>query len=118
MNIYIICPIRKATEEQKEALKKYKNKLIMDGHKAYYPDDDNPYEKTDHVGYLICEENTRAIRQADEVHIFWDTTSSGTLFDLGVAFALNKPLKIVNIESLEITPDKSFSNMIFEWSNK
>ena len=117
MNIYIICPVRDASQEQKEKLKAYKESLQAQGHTAYYPADDNPYEDTDKIGYVICEENRRATIEADEIHIFWDATSKGTLFDLGMAFALNKPLKIVNFDELVFTKGKSFTNMINKWSN-
>lgn len=118
MRIFIICPVRNANQEQIEKLKNYKAKLISEGHEVYYPADDNPYETTDPVGYQICQENTRAIRESDEVHIFWDATSRGSLFDLGTTFALNKHLVIVNLDEVEVTPTKSFSNMIIEWSSK
>ncbi len=118
MNIFIICPVRNASEEQIKKLRNYKSKLQSEGHTVYYPTDNNPYELTDTVGYKICEENNRAIRDADEIHLFWDATSRGSLFDLGSAFALNKPLIIVNPESVELTEGKSFSNMILEWSNR
>ena len=118
MNIYIICPVRNATKEQKEALKEYKKKLITDGHVPYYPDDDNPHEHTDDVGNLICDENRRAIAEADEIHIYWDALSAGTLFDLGIAYALGKRLVIVNDADVILTKKKSFSNMITHWSKK
>jgi nucleoside 2-deoxyribosyltransferase len=35
---------------------------------------------------------------ADEVHLFWDRVSMGTVFDIGMAFALNKKLVIVLLE--------------------
>lgn len=116
MKVFIICPVRNATKEQKETLKEYKKQLIGNGNLVYYPDDDNPYEKSDKIGFKICEENRRALSEADEVHILFDPESRGTLFDLGMAFALNKRLRIVNIDVLIPTEDKSFSNMILEWS--
>jgi nucleoside 2-deoxyribosyltransferase len=114
----LICPVRNASEEQIKKLRDYKLKLQSEGHTVYYPTDNNPYELTDKIGYKICVENTRAIREADEIHLFWDANSRGSLFDLGSAFALNKPLTIVNPESVEPTENKSFANMISEWSNK
>lgn len=117
-NIFLICPVRNATEEQIKRMRDYISKVKANGDNIYYPNDDNAFEHTDDVGYIICDENRRALLQADEIHIFWDKTSSGSLFDLGMAFASNKKLIIVNAEELEITPHKSFSNMINEWSNK
>lgn len=118
MKIYIICPVRNATKEQKEQLKKYKDRLRADGHIPYYPDDDNPYEHTDDIGNLICNENRRAISEADEVHVYWDATSRGTLFDLGMAYAMRKRIVIVNESEVELTDKKSFTNMITNWARK
>ena len=46
----------------------------------------------------ICEFNRKKIKEADEVHIFWDKRSMGTIFDFGMAFALRKKIKIVYLE--------------------
>lgn len=115
--IFLICPVRNATEVQIERMRKYITQVKLDGHDIYYPSDNNPHEHTDDIGFVICEENRRALSSADEIHIFWDKNSSGSLFDLGMAFALNKPLVIVNPEELIITQGKSFANMINHWVN-
>ena len=44
----------------------------------------------------ICYQNQAAIIQADEVHVWWDKTSKGYLFDLGMCAMVGKPLKIIN----------------------
>ena len=115
---FLICPVRNATDKQVEDIKQYKEEMKLSGIELYYPADDNPLEHTDTIGYDICRTNAEKIRDADEVHLFWDSTSAGTLFDLGVAFALGKPLHVVNIEDVEHTPQKSFSNMILHWSRQ
>lgn len=114
-DIYLICPVRNATVEQKEKMTDYIKSLEERGFSVFYPERDNQYEYIDDIGYTICKENLKAIKEAKEVHIFWDKTSQGTLFDLGIAFALDKPLTIVNVGDIEITPYKSFANMIFKW---
>lgn len=45
----------------------------------------------------ICSHNREMIEWAEEVHLIWDGRSIGTLFDLGMAFALRKPLVIQDI---------------------
>ena len=90
---------------------------MLKGYSVYYPADDNPYELKDKFGYDICTENARAIREADAIHIFWDEKSMGSLFDLGCAFALNKPLVIVNKKDITVTEGKSFGNMLTIWEN-
>lgn len=110
MNIYLICPVRNATPEQIKRLKEYKSNMESAGHEIYYPADNNPYENTDVIGYKICNENKIAIQESDEVHIFWDSTSHGSLFDFGIAFSLNKPIKLIN--TVNQTNHKSFGNVL------
>jgi nucleoside 2-deoxyribosyltransferase len=105
--------VRNANESQKQTMQTYLDEAAKEGHKVYYPATDT--NQDDPVGYRICTDNKNAIIQADEVVIFWDKTSQGSLFDLGMAFALNKPLTIINLDSVEKTEGKSFSNMICEW---
>lgn len=118
MKVFLICPVRNATEQQIERMRNYKNSLREQQVDLYYPADDNVYEHTDKIGYVICETNVNAIKECDEVHIFWDKNSSGSLFDLGAAFALGKRLRIANINEVECTQNKSFANMILEWNKK
>lgn len=47
----------------------------------------------------ICEFNREMIEWADEVHIFWDQRSMGTVFDFGMCFMAQKPVKVVYLES-------------------
>jgi len=46
----------------------------------------------------ICEYNLEKIKWADEVHVFWDQRSMGTVFDFGMCFALGKPVHIAYME--------------------
>lgn len=113
-DVFLICPVREADEVQKLRLKAYIAKLKSLGLKVYYPADDTVQD--DPIGFRICTDNANAISNSEEVHIFFDPKSQGTLFDLGVAFALHKKLVIVNPEELIPTERKSFTNMIIEWS--
>jgi len=115
-DVFLICPVREASEEQKERMIGYISKLENWGLKVYYPARDTNQE--DHIGYRICTDNANAIQNSDEVHIFFDPNSKGTIFDLGVAFALKKKLVIVNPEEVKPTEGKSFTNMIIEWSKQ
>jgi nucleoside 2-deoxyribosyltransferase len=75
---------------------KHKEKLETEGHEVLIPAFD------DHVEFNeleICEYNRELIKQADRVDIIWDRRSMGTLFDFGQAFALEKPVKIIYLES-------------------
>ena len=111
MNIFIICSVRDADDDYRQKLETYTAKLEADGYSVHLPHRDT---NQDQSGLDICTQNAHAIRQADEVHIFYTPTSQGTHFDLGVAFALGKPLVIV--ENVVYEPGKSFARMIEEYA--
>jgi hypothetical protein len=115
-DIFLICPVRNATDDQKALMEAYITSLEHQGKKVYYPNRDT--NQVDPIGYRICKDNKKAIKQSKEIHIFWDKDSQGSLFDLGMAFAMGKPLTIVNLENLQPTPTKSFVNMVLCWGSK
>lgn len=79
----------------------YKDKMIQHkdimeqlGHRVHVPClDDHP--EMDEL--QICEQNKKYIQTCDEVHVLWDGRSVGTIFDFGMAFAFNKPLKLIYV---------------------
>jgi hypothetical protein len=115
-DIFLICPVRNATEEQKAKIAKYIEDAEARGMKVYYPARDT--NQQDAVGWRICSDNRKAIQESEEIHVFWDSNSTGTLFDLGMAFCLGKRIKIVNIEDVPATVGKSFNNMLRFWEEK
>ena len=62
--------------------------------------------------YAMCSLNRSNIEWADEIHILWDGRSTGTIFDIGMCFALRKKIKIVYLES------KSFINFVKEFEKR
>lgn len=112
MKIFIICPVRGATDGQQNDIRQYISVLKSRGDTVYYPADDT--DQTDATGYRICADNRKAMLNSDEAHIYWDKNSRGSLFDLGMAFAMHKPIKIIN--GIELSIGKSFTNMICRWS--
>jgi len=114
MKIFLICPVTVSTPQQKGKMNNYVEMLEREGHKVHFPPRDT--NQDDDIGYQIMIENTDAIRDADEVHIFWDKNSVGSKFDMGAAFILKKPLVIVNPEDIEPKVGKAWENIIAEWS--
>ena len=110
--IFIICTIRNASKEYIDKLEKYVTELENKGYIVYAPHRDTNQMA---LSYDICLQNMQGIIQADEIHIFYNSKSQGTHFDMGMAFALNK--KIVIVENENITNEKSFAKMIIEWVN-
>ena len=96
-------------------MQNYIDQLENKGLNIYYPARDT--NQNDTIGYRICTDNKNAIQNSKEVHIWFDSDSQGTLFDLGMAFSLDKPLYIVNINEIIPTNSKSFTNVILKWSN-
>jgi len=97
MRIYIICPVRNADPVVIERMRGYANFLKLNGHNVHYPPDDIP--QNDPTGKVINTMHRDAMIKADEVHVFWDIKSSGSHFDLGMAYALYK--KIVLVEAFQ-----------------
>jgi hypothetical protein len=115
-DVFLICPVRNATSDQITEMMGYISGLEAQGFKVYYPARDT--NQNDNIGWRICKDNYIAIKQSKEVHIFWDSTSTGSLFDLGIAFSMNKKLKIVNINDVKETETKSFSNLLLYWNKQ
>jgi nucleoside 2-deoxyribosyltransferase len=67
------------------------DKLRAGGHEVYVPGVQTNQD-TDEL--TISTANRAAMRQADEVRVIWDGTSHGVIFDLGMAFAMEKPVKL------------------------
>jgi len=109
-HIFIICTVRDADKAYTDKLNKYVDELERQGNEVHLPHRDTNQRLS---GLGICYQNHRAIRDADEVHIFYNPDSKGTHFDMGMAFAMNKTIKV--IESTGYGEGKSFARMLHEW---
>ena len=92
--IYIIMPIRNATTDEIQECAEYVRKLEDEGHEVFFPQRDA--QQQDETGLKMIMEELETIATADEVHIMWDATSCGSHFNLGVAMALGKNLKLIH----------------------
>lgn len=113
MKIYLLCPVRKATNTIKILLDAYTEMLEKDGHEVFYPARDNPFENIDLIGTDICRSNVDAIKNADEVHIYWISSSTGSKFDLGIVWAYEKPIILLN--EFEVNKAPSFGTLLLGW---
>lgn len=119
MKIYVICSVRGASEEYRKNLEDYTAKLESEGHEVHLPHRDTNQDAT---GFEICLQNMNATKDADEIHIFYSSESTGTHFDLGMAFVLQKPIVVVETESFDYVDEngeykKSFPLMLEEWQD-
>jgi len=107
---FLICPVRGHDPEETRAVVKELESRDFDVH---WPPRDT--DQDDSIGLRICRDNRDAIEAADVVHVVWDGASQGVLFDLGMAFALNKV--VIPIELPGTTQGKSFQNMVRAWAD-
>ncbi|MBI2446856.1 MAG: hypothetical protein HYV51_03525 [Parcubacteria group bacterium] len=142
--IFVICPVRRPEvgflnsiliaagfflgiedewTKNQNAIKKYVSWLEAEGCEVYWPARDNPYQITDNVGITICEHNRYMMFWADEVHIWYDKNSMGSIFDIGMFFAFSgtnnfKKFVIINHKDVKPTLRKSFENVILALAKK
>lgn len=109
MRVFLICPVRNADPAATAGIVA---RLEADGHEVHWPPRDT--DQADDIGLRICRDNMTAIEGADEVAVVWDGQSQGCLFDLGVAFALRKKIRLFDLPPP--TAGKSFQNMIRAWA--
>ena len=107
--IYIIHPVNKITKTERKILDKYVEELEFQGSKVHYPIRD--VEQNDE-GLNICFNHREAMKQAQEVHIYWNAKSRGSVFDFGMAFLMGK--KIVLINKVKKTKKKSYENVLLD----
>jgi len=107
---FLICTVRNATGEQRAAQEGYVSSLEAEGIRVYWPPRDT--DQDDPIGLRICSDNRAAMEGADVVRVVWDPESQGSLFDLGMAFAMRKPIYLVNRKDIKPTEKKSFTNLL------
>jgi hypothetical protein len=109
MRSYLICPVR---GKDARTFRDIVARLEANGYVVHWPHRDT--DQSDDTGFRICSDNAAAIAAAEVVHVIWDGHSQGCLFDLGIAFALRKP--IIPLDLPAPREGKSFQNMIEEWA--
>ena len=115
--IFLICPVRKATEEQKKWIEDFVNRRYSEGYTIH-----GPHLHTRQVdlfgGFAICKQNAEAVASSQEVDLYYDQSSTGSVFDLGVAYALHKPLKVLNKEEIVFDENDLIDSTIQNWPYK
>jgi hypothetical protein len=69
-------------------------------------------------GYGICMQNAEAIGTSECVDILYNQKSTGSVFDLGVAYALSKPLNLLNKEDIIFDDNDIIDSIVKKWSLK
>lgn len=114
MKIFIICPVRNVDEDTNKKIRNHIDSLERAGHEVHWPYRDT--DQSDINGINICIANREAIYSADEIHIWFDNNSQGSLFDIGMTFAFlrntSKKLVLINKNDVIPTQHKSFNNVL------
>ncbi len=114
--IFLICPVRKANDKQKEEINDYIEDTEKEGYIIHYPDRDTQ-QNVDKIGYQICTDNAKAIGESRIVNIFYDNSSTGTLFDLGVAYYFmhnnfNREFNVIKAYNNDLSTDNFGDNIV------
>jgi hypothetical protein len=115
MKIFLISPVRNINEEEQKKIADYVKKLESKGHKVHWPIRDT--DQNDPIGIDICNQNFKSISNADEIHIWFNPTSTGTLFDLGGAFMIwhmYKDIKFVFANKNDFVDDPTGGKSFFK----
>ncbi|HOZ54071.1 MAG TPA: hypothetical protein PKY25_01935 [Bacilli bacterium] len=115
--VFLICPVRDATATQVEEVGHYMDDINARGYKLYVPHIDT-VQKDILGGYAICIQNARAIGESNIVHIYYDQNSKGSLFDLGIAYYMNKNIYVINEDKIVYNNDDFGDNIVRTWNEK
>jgi len=118
MKIYLIHKVRGASSDSIKFASKYVSRLEKAGHKVHFPIRD---VEQDDDSVAICKKHRIAMYLCDEVHVIWDESSTGSHFDLGMAYMLSfiqgemfgreLPIKIVQMGKIK-TKNKSYTDFL------
>jgi len=116
MKIFLISPVRTASLENIELIKKYVEKLEREDHQVHWPIRDT--EQNDPTGGInICDTNLKKLFEADEIHVWYFKESSGTHFDLGGVYVLIRILgykkRVVFVNKNDFTQEIAKSEKSF-----
>ncbi len=85
--IFLICPVKKATDKELSLMKKYISDMESRGYIVHYPARDTHQDDT--IGYKIATENSVANGDAMHIAICYAEETTGSYFDLGVSYYLH-----------------------------
>ena len=111
MRIAIICPVRQLTQADKGIIDLWVSKQEAKGHVVHLPYRDTDQSKGD---IEKCNTNRSAVVLSDEVHVYYSELSQGVHFDLGMAFAFGKRIKLIPLYKQETNP-YTFHGMLKQW---
>ena len=95
MKRYILSPVTNVTPEEVEIIETWVEDREAEGHQTHLPWRDIYQEGLTGLG--CCWGNLQAMEECDIVDVYWNPVNSpGSIFDLGMAFALGKRWTLIN----------------------
>jgi len=110
---FVISPMRGIAPEYESGIAAQVEALEREWDRVYWPARDTDQRPIS--GLPECEANRKAMRKSAMVYVMWDGKSQGVLFDLGMAWAMGKPIQVVTGYMPPLSRGKSFQNMIYAW---
>ena len=112
--IFLICPVRNATPEQRKWIEDFVEEKYNEGYNIHAPHL-HTVQRDLFGGYTICKQNGEALASSEEIDIYYDQTSTGSVFDLGMAYGLHKPLRLLNREEIVFSENDPIDRLIESW---
>ena len=112
--IFLICPVRNASANQKNWIVNYVYSKTREGYKIHAPHL-NTRQVDMFKGYAICRQNAEAVAKSSEVAIYYDKSSTGSVFDLGVSYVLGKGITLLNADEILLNENDFADNLIKNW---
>ncbi len=109
MNRYILSPVTNVTPEEVEIIETWVAAREAEGDEVHLPWRD--IDQVALTGIECCRKNLEAMEDADIIDVYWNPTKSpGSIFDLGMAFALGKRWTLIN--TVEADNEHSLEQLI------
>ncbi|MDD2391765.1 MAG: hypothetical protein PHU94_02365 [Bacilli bacterium] len=115
--IFLICPVRNASLETIRWIEDFV--FDKESHNIIIHAPHLHTVQTDMFGgYTICLQNEKALASSSEIDLYYDQSSTGSVFDLGAAYYFKKPLILLNKEEIEFVENDFIDNIINNWPYK
>jgi hypothetical protein len=119
LKVYLICPVRNVEPRQAEEIRRYVQEMEAGGKYEFHFPPRDVDQSNDDGGVRICQQHMEAMAGCDAVHVWWDDSSKGSHYDLGMAAMLRHLAKqqgrnvaVVVANCTTTVQEKSFQNVL------
>ena len=112
MKRYVICPVRQVTGAELGVIRAFVLEKESEGDAVFWPYRDT---EQDAKAVDICGQNYIALFNSNIVDVYWNNKSKGSIFDLGMAFGMNKEMNLIN--EVKVADYKSLEQLLVALAN-